>query len=379
MRIAALGDAHLGRSAYTATTADGVNQREADFEQSFEAAIDLALAQAPDALLWLGDVFDHPRPTYRSFRVVQRALAKIRAHGIALVAISGNHDTPRLPGTGNPYAVLADAFPELHFVYRLAYERVDLPGLAVHAVPQTRTAEDAVAALREADANRSLDRTNLLITHPLVTGVERRYADVNEIEVDGAELRSDLVLLGHYHTMQAIPGRPHVWYAGSTDTFGFGDEPRRAKGIVVLDTDSGECRHVALTGQRRLCSPDALYAFGLSAAEVQTGIVERLAGLPEGAVARIELDGVEPEAYRLLDLQAVHEAGAHLLHVRLEPRFDSVTRAVDDLPELSTLSARWHSYVAEQPTDGFDAERLRQTGDTYLHAAIDRAADGPDE
>jgi hypothetical protein len=170
-----------------------------------------------------------------------------------------------------------------------------------------------------------------------------------------------------------------VWYAGSTDTFGFGDEPHRPKGIVVLDTDTGVCRHVAIAGQRRLCSPDPLYAFGLSGAEVQAGIVDRLAGLPVGAVARVELDGVEPEAYRLLDVPAIAEAGAHLLHVRLEPRFAAATRPVDNLPELSTLSARWQSYVAEQPTDGFDADRLVRTGDAYLHAAIDGATDSSGE
>jgi DNA repair exonuclease SbcCD nuclease subunit len=379
MRIAALGDAHLGRSAYTATTPEGVNQREADFEGSFEAAVDLALEQSPDVLVWLGDVFDHPRPTYRSFRVVQRALAKIRAHGLPLVAISGNHDTPRLPGTGNPYAVLADAFPELHFVYRLGYERIDLPGVVVHAVPQTRTAEDAVDALRQADRNRANDVTNLLITHPLVIGVERRYADVNEIEVEAAELRSDLVLLGHYHTMMPVPGRPRVWYAGATDTFGFGDDPDRAKGIVVLDTETGRCRHVPLRGQRRLARPDPVYAFGLSAAEVQSIVVDRLAQIPGGAVTRLELDGVEPETYRLLDLAAIGEASRHLLHVRLEPRFDATKHPVNDLPELSTLGARWRSYVATQPTDGFDPERLVTTGDGYLQAAIETVPDGPAE
>src|SRR5437588_11230279 len=110
MKVAALGDARLGRSYLSVTTPEGFNQREVDFEQSFEGAVDLALAQQPDLVVWLGDVFDHPRPTYRSFRVVQRALARIREHGVATVVITGNHDTPRLPGTGSPYSVLADTF-----------------------------------------------------------------------------------------------------------------------------------------------------------------------------------------------------------------------------------------------------------------------------
>src|SRR5262245_37053792 len=119
MRVAALGDAHLGRSYFSFTTDEGVNQRERDFEVSFEAAVDLALAQEPDLVVWLGDVFDHPRPTYRSFRVAQRALSRLREHGVRVVLITGNHDTPRLPGTGSPYSALADIFPEFSFAHRL--------------------------------------------------------------------------------------------------------------------------------------------------------------------------------------------------------------------------------------------------------------------
>src|SRR5438876_3074397 len=168
MRVAALGDAHLGRSYYPCTTPAGVNQRQRDFEVSFEAAVELALAQQPDLVIWLGDVFDHPRPSYRSFRVAQRALARLREHGAGVVVISGNHDTPRLPGTGSPYSALADTFPEFHFAHRLAYERLELPGLVVHAVPQMLTVEATIDALDEADRARSLDRTNLLLTHPRI-------------------------------------------------------------------------------------------------------------------------------------------------------------------------------------------------------------------
>ena len=163
MRIAALGDAHLGRSYYSFTTPEGVNQRERDFEQSFEAAVELALAQAPDLVIWLGDIFDHPRPTYRSFRIAQRAMARVRAHGVPLVVITGNHDTPRLPGTGSPYSAMADTFTDVHFAHRLQYERFDLPGLTIHAVPQMLTVADTLDALHEADRNRNGGRTNLLL------------------------------------------------------------------------------------------------------------------------------------------------------------------------------------------------------------------------
>jgi DNA repair exonuclease SbcCD nuclease subunit len=373
MRVAALGDAHLGRSYLPFTTSEGVNQRERDFEVSFEAAVDLALAQAPDLIVWLGDVFDHPRPTYRSFRLAQRMLVKIREHGVPAVAITGNHDTPRLPGTGSPYSALADTFAgNVHFAHRLAYERFEFPGLVVHAVPQMLTVDATLDALETAAKTRDADRTNLLLTHPRITQVEPRYADINEIEVDAGMLQSDLVLLGHYHFHTQV-GRG-IWYAGSTDTFTFADDPDKPKGILVLDTDTGNCTHVPLTGQRPLVTLDIVHALGLSPAEVQDLVLERAATVPEGAVARLYLDGVDPEAYRLLDLQAVRDAASAGLHLKIEPTFAGVL-AQADLPELESMPARWNAYLDSPGTDltGYDRDRIRTLGHDYLAAAVEGA------
>lgn len=373
MKVAALGDAHLGRSYLPFTTPEGVNQRERDFEVSFEAAVDLALAQQPDLIVWLGDVFDHPRPTYRSFRLAQRMLVKIREHGVPAVVISGNHDTPRLPGTGSPYSALADTFTgSVHFAHRLQYERFEFAGLVVHAVPQMLTVEATLDALETAAKGRAADRTNLLLTHPRITQVEPRYADINEIEVDAGMLQSDLVLLGHYHFHTQV-GRG-IWYAGSTDTFTFADDPDKAKGILVLDTDTGECTHVPLTGQRELVTLETVQALGLSPAEVQDLVLQRAATVPEGAVARLYLDGVDPEAYRLLDLQAVRDAAGAALHLKIEPTFVGVL-AQADLPELESMPARWDAYLDSPGTDltGYDRDRIRQLGHEYLSAAVEGA------
>ena len=370
MKVAAIGDAHLGRSYLNVTTPEGVNQRERDFEESFEAAIDLALEQRPDVVVWLGDIFDHPRPTYRSFRVAQRALTSIREHGIACVIISGNHDTPRLPGTGSPYSALADTFREFHFAHRLQYERFELPGLAVHAVPQMMSVEATLDALGDADINRSLDRSNLLLTHPRITQVEPRYADINEIEVDAGMLRSDFVLLGHYHFHTKV--RDGIWYAGSTDTFTFADDPDKPKGILVLDTDTGASTHVPLSGQRPLVTLETIHALGLSPGEVQELVLERAATAPAGSVARLYVDGVDPEAYRLLDLAAVREVAAAALHFKIEPSFAGVKMNVE-IPDLDSMPARWERYIEQQDLIGFDRERIANLGKKYLADAVEVA------
>jgi DNA repair exonuclease SbcCD nuclease subunit len=374
MRVAALGDAHLGRSYYSYTTAQGFNQREVDFEESFTRAVGLALAQAPDLVVWLGDIFDHPRPTYRSYRIAQRALVRIREHGTPLVIITGNHDTPRLPGTGSPYSALADLFPEFHFAHRMAYERFTFPGLVVHAVPQMLTVDATLRALDDARHNRSAGATNLLLTHPRVPQVEPHHSDINEIEVDAGLIKSsaDLALLGHYHFHTKVD--QGIWYAGSTDTFSFADDPEVAKGIVVLDTDTGHMEHIALSAQRPLVTLPALHALGLSPAEVQERVLERVAAVPAGAVARLFLEGVDPEAYRLLDMEAVRAASAPALHLKLQPDFAGTASKVE-LPDLASLPTQWANYVDGQDLVGFDRGRIRDRGDEYLARAVEDALD----
>ncbi len=371
MKIAAIGDAHLGRSAFSIVNQErGVNQRELDFELAFAAAIEAALATEPDLIVWLGDIFDHPRPSFRSYRVAQRGLATIRAHGRRAVVISGNHDTPRLPGMGSPYSALADAFPEMHWAHRLTYEAFDIGGVRVHCVPQMLKVEHTLEALDEADRNRALDHTNLLLTHPRLIQVEPRHADINEIEVDQGALKADLVLLGHYHNSQEVT--QGIWYVGSPDSFNFADEPERPKGVATLDTDTGAFAHVEIPPQRPMVTLDTVHAAGLSTAELQSRMVASISAAPANGIARLFLELVDPDAYRLVDGDTVREAGAHALHVKLEPKFISVSNQVH-LPELDTMPARWENYVAGQDLEGYDRERVRQLGIDYLSNAVEGA------
>jgi len=258
----------------------------------------------------------------------------------------------------------------MYFAHRLAYERFELEGLVVHAVPQMLTVEATLEALAAADKGRALDRSNLLLTHPRITQVQPRYADINEIEIDAGRLRSDFVLLGHYHFHTRVA--EGIWYAGSTDTFSFADDPDKRKGIMVLDTDTGECRHVPLAGQRLLVTLDPVFAYGLGPADLQAQVLERALGVAEGAVARLYLEGVDPEAYRLLDLDAVREAGQAALYLKLEPQFGDAAQAVE-LPEIEAMAARWQRYLEDQDLTGLDRDRIRRLGVEYIDRAVESA------
>ncbi len=78
----------------------------------------------------------------------------------------------------------------------------------------------------------------------------------------------------------------------------------------------------------------------------------------------------EPEAYRLLDLDAVRAAGAAALHLKLEPRFSATTVFVD-LPDLDTMPARWGRYLDDQDLTGYDRSRITGLGEQYLSNAVE--------
>jgi DNA repair exonuclease SbcCD nuclease subunit len=380
-RIVAISDAHLGRAHYHAVNEQGLNQREADFAASWHRAVDAALALDPDGLLVLGDLFDIPRPSYRAFREGARGLRRLAASGVPTCAISGNHDTTRLRESGTPYAVLADTFPEVRFVYRGAWEAIDLlPGVRVHAVPHCAGEGELKEQIAAAAAARSADHLNLLVTHAAVTVLSRRYTygDVNELEVDLATLDAgfDRILLGHFHNFAKVA--PNAWYPGSTDTFSFGDLPTgdepEVKGVLSLETSSGRVRHHPVPGARPLCTY-RVDAFDLDLGEVYDAVTGLAA--PEetdGAVVRLWVNQARPELRRLLDRRTLAEAfpGALVVNVQVEVADEEGAAQLAAQP-VASLADEWERYLASVPIEGYDRDRLVALGRERLQRAEEEA------
>jgi hypothetical protein len=89
-------------------------------------------------------------------------------------------------------------------------------------------------------------------------------------------------------------------------------------------------------------------------------------------VARLFLEGVDPQAYRMLDLQAVREAAGSALYLKLEPQFVSMTMP-SELPSVDTIGGQWDGYLQGQDLTGLDRDRLRTMGHDYLRDAIEAA------
>lgn len=369
-RLVALGDAHLGRSHLAHLRDDeGRMVREEDFLRSFDWAVDKTIELEPDGFLWLGDVFDHARPSYRTFTRVAIALRRLQDAGLRGVAISGNHDTPRLRGTGSPYAALEEFFGGVTFAWRMEAEAVELAGVRVHAVPQTANDREFRAELDRAAQRIEPDRTNLVLAHVALTSIPARaYPDINEIEIEEAafDRRFDLMVLGHYHAFQKASKR--TWYAGSTDTFSFADSPEAAKGLVVVDTEAGKVEHVANPHARPLvtCS---VQAAGMSAGELVDAVEAAARGTPEGAIVRAFLNEVDSAAFRQVANEQFQEAVPAALFVQVEPVAGPESLAVQGGPTIGSLEQEWADFVELQDLTGLDRSHVVSLGRRFLEEA----------
>jgi DNA repair exonuclease SbcCD nuclease subunit len=371
-RLVALGDAHLGRTHLAHLRDDeGRNRREEDFLRSFSWAIGTTIELEPDGFIWLGDVFDHARPTYRTFAHVLAGLQRLADAGLKGVAISGNHDTPRVRGTGSPYDALERVFPNVAFAWRMQAVTATLAGATVHAVPQTLSEPDLRAELDAAAGRVVADATNLLIAHVALTSLPARaYPDINELEIEESafDRRFDLVLLGHYHAYQKVSKR--TWYAGSTDTYSFADSPEAAKGIAILDTDAGTLKHVPNPNARPLATV-AIEAASMSAGELVDAVESAARPTPEGAIVRVYLNQVDPASFRQVSNEQFQEAVPGALWVQVEPDYGATAMAVQGAAQIGSLEQEWAAYVEPQDLAGLDRERVVTLGTRFLLDAKD--------
>src|SRR5690606_30847102 len=95
MRVLCAGDLHIGRRP-TRLPSD-VDSSRLSCARSWESIVDYAVDQRVDVLALSGDVVDQSNKFYEAIGPLERGLARLRAAGVATVAVAGNHDHDVLP------------------------------------------------------------------------------------------------------------------------------------------------------------------------------------------------------------------------------------------------------------------------------------------
>src|SRR5437867_11180400 len=190
MRLAHLADLHLGFRQFDRQTPKGTNQREADIAEVFRRAVDDLLEQQPDLIVIAGDIFHSVRPTNAAILFFFRELHRLRSGLPAspIVAIAGEHDTPRSTETGTILRLYEALGVEIAIEEA---RRIVLPKLdcAVLAVPQQALAQAERPALRPEPGGGG-PTLNVLVTHGVYGGLGEERGT---IEYGGAALSRELL------------------------------------------------------------------------------------------------------------------------------------------------------------------------------------------
>ena len=256
MRFLHISDIHIGKV---------VNDFSMLEDQQFilEQIAGIAQANAVDAVVIAGDVYDRAIPSGEAVTLFDKFLTRLSAQGIQVLIISGNHDSPErlsfgkqlfsrqgihIAGVpeGHPMTVEFQELAPGSVRKQITTQFVLLPFMKP-AQMDASTSEDAVKkALErywaEEKTSGKKRKNRVLVTHFFVTdsGREPELSDsettvhVGGLDNVDASLFDgfDYTALGHIHKPQQVGQHP-VWYAGSPLKYSFG-EAKQEKCVILV-------------------------------------------------------------------------------------------------------------------------------------------------
>lgn len=327
------------------------------------------MAEKPDLFLHAGDLFDGVRPGNRALAHAMEGFLKLSRAGIPTVVVAGNHEHPKLRETGSPFR-LFEHLPNIHLAYRGRRETFLVETAAgpvrIHAVPQCATAQELAGQV--ADAPTRADGLDILVAHGSVPGLAAfSHGEFNEQSLDPAWFPAfDHVALGHFHGFQQVA--PNAWYCGAPERVSMA-EAAEEKGFleVRIASDGPEAKFRALDGRLYVDLPP-IDAQGMDAATAKAAATAAIAKIPAGSVGRLRLVDLDPSLRGSLEVRAIRQAAAELLHLDLRLEWGSAGVDAGQGGETRGILPDFDAFAAQQPMEPKDRPRVLALARTLLEA-----------
>lgn len=334
-----VADLHLAPRAASLPRRDretGRLVRDLDMDRALVQAVDDVLGQdpLPSAFVIAGDVFDTWRGSIDAMLCVISQIRRLRAAGIEVIGIAGNHDTPNKQTSTSMFELLADAFAGDDGV-ELAYssivrktvgdiEYVLLPHLAC-----------LLGELDEETLRPSPDAAHsVLVVHGVAAGDPslRQMDEAKEIPIASwiLDMGWDYIAFGHYHKpgwIDRYEGKAS--YCGSLEnTVVSGPDVCMERGPVYVDlsVDGPGKRVMHPLPIRSIVNLPAieLGADGIDPEpdEVDSLVAKAIAeGDTSGAIVRLTVRNIARSTYQALPRRSFGEEDPSALAIRVEWEF----------------------------------------------------------
>lgn len=251
MKIIHLSDLHLGKRLGEFSLAE-------DQKFILEQILDIINAEAPDAVIIAGDIYDKTVPPAETVQLFSGFITALAARKITCFIISGNHDSPEriafgseimsvggvhlspvYDGAVKPVA-LSDEFGSVNF-YMLPFVKPSTVRRCLDKEELQGYGEAVAAAVEKLDIDKS--ERNVLITHQFVTGAE--LSESEDISAGGSESVPadifsdfDYTALGHIHRPQNICSEK-IRYCGTPLKYSFSEAGQQKSVTVVTLGEKG--------------------------------------------------------------------------------------------------------------------------------------------
>ena len=328
LRIVATADNHLGRY-YARMPVRTLDERRYRLRRAFGQVIDYAVENHAHLLVLAGDVFDTPNPRNPDRIYLARRLRDLERACVRVVAIGGNHDTPRSAteeGGYLPLAVYAELdaltffdqlLPDNPVVHPIVFEADGLQVAIGGFTPNVNLGPEHDPLGSVTFDGQGAD-VRILVIHAPIEGTV--YPDANIAIVHRHALEClkevDLVIAGNAHRFASfVVGNKHVVIPGSTEWMDYGDLGVVKPGFAVIEAHSqGDAvvRHESVPPQPR--TEVVIQASDLESGDPTEIILARLATESDpDKLVRLVMDGViSRDAYMRLNLTTIEDHARRL-------------------------------------------------------------------
>jgi len=229
MQFAHLADTHMGYRQY------GLSERENDFFEVFDQAIEELVGERPDFAIHSGDLFEYSRPPTRALLTAQKGILRLKEEKIPIYAIAGNHDVVMRKNALPPQILFKDFGLKLISPHNPYYLEGDV---FIGGAPYTSKyhSKQLVERLEGIEKSSVEFDKRILVLHQ---GIDRYIPYEYELKIGDVPQSFNYCAFGHIHERVvddfgegklAYPGSTEIWRSNEVEGY-----RKNGKGFYLVD------------------------------------------------------------------------------------------------------------------------------------------------